>query len=817
MIPRRRSTRPLASLTACWLLTLAALAAAEDKTCWDLLKEKSYDKALVEFRKELKKYPKSCELIDGIGWCFYYEGKYEEAEAQFKQALEVNPDYGFSKQGLEAIAAWRWETYVLAARYYQAASYEAAEATFLLVEKDKSDRFPKEERWRLDQMIGWCEFLLGRGKEAERRFQAALRAHQEADLVRGLACAQLAQGKADESLASYAKLAKMESPTAYDRTQIGWAKLAKGDAEGAVEAFRAAVAPDAATAEAHLGLGLALARTGKAAEAKKELGTAVDLSPSMAQNAELQTLLAAHADWIDLCCRIGWSWYRQGKGEYAYEVFAAAVANSPADVEARTGLGFALYAEGSYDAAIAEFDRALSLGGRPCVFEMQVQGKQPYTLRADARTMRAWCRVKKGEWWKALPEFEEAAKKNPDWVDALCGLGWARYGAGKLDDAEEAFKKAQKLAPGHADAASGIKALEATRTAPYDRGLASYQAGDYAGAKMTLEAELAREGHKDEWKLEGLLGWCLVKLGKPDEGLAHFKHAFRDTPKEQKGSTLLGMASAMYDLRKYADAIEALGQVDAKDSIATESYLLHAWCLYAGGEPQKAMMTFAVVLKTQASSASALLGLGLCKEKAGKEDEAVALVQRALVIAPTLLEGEWMREDALRKKRGGELSDAAGWGWYYAGDSSKALACFEAALADREMPSDTRSEAQVGQGLALYGTGEYAKAAQALSREAGRLPSKATAWDLRCDASTTLARALYATKSYEAAAGTYEKVLSAVKEIGSYPALHAELGWCRLELKAYGEAEREFLAALRLSSDNETAIAGLKKLASLSK
>ncbi len=803
--------------TLALLLLASALAATEDKTCWDLLKEGSYDKAIVEFKKELKRYPQSCELIDGIGWCLYYQGKHVEAEEQFKKALEANPEYGFSKQGMQAVATWRWEVYTLASSYYSAASYEAAEATFLLVEKDRTDRFPKEERWRLDQMIGWCAYFLGRPKDAEGRFQAALKAHMDMDLLRGLARSQLALGKADEALATWAKFSKVETPTAWDRTQIGWAKLAKKDAEGAVEAFRMATAPDDATAEAYLGLGLALARTGKLGEAKTELGRAVDLDPSVAQNEELGSLLVAHADWIDLRCRIGWSWYRLGYSTYAYDVFAAAVAASPADAEARTGLGFALYAQGSYDAAIAELDRALALGGRPCVFEMRVSGKEPYVLHADARTMRAWCWVRKGEWWRALPEFEEAARRNPDWVDALCGLGWARYGGGKLDEAAEAFRKARETAPSHAGASTGLAAIEAARTAPYDRALASYNAGDVAGAKMTLEAELARKGHAEGWRLEGLLGWCLVKLGKPDEALKLFKHAFDETPKGQRGSAILGMASAMFDLKRYGEAVEALDQIEEKDAVATEAYLLRAWCLYAAGEAQRASTTFEVVLASQPSSSSALLGLGLCRDKEGKVDDALALVQRALAVAPGLLDGEWLGSSALRKKREGELSAAAGWGWYYAGDSSKALACFEAALADKQMASDARAEAQVGLGLASYAAGDYARAARELAKEPGRLASKAAAWDIHHDAATTLARSQYAAKSYEAAATTYAKVLSSVKEIDAYPALHAELGWCHLEMKAYDAAEREFLAALRLSSENQTAIDGLKKLASVAR
>lgn len=810
--------RPVPILALAFIAFAALPAAAEDKNCWDLFREGSYEKAIPEFRKEFKKYPKSFELADGLGWCYYYLQQYLPAEEMFRQALALNPSYDFSKQGMDAVAVWRWQDFNLAMSYYYAESYESAELCFLLVERDRSDRFPKSDRWRLDQMIGWCLLFQGQSKEAEARFQSALKTRSDADLLRGLARAQSAQGLYDKALATFARLQKAEKLTASDQVQLGWARLGKGDASAAAQSFKSAVTAESTSAEAHLGLGLAYARDGNLSGAKAEFATAVDLSAWMGENAEFGRLLAAHADWRDLRCRIGWAWYRLGYTTAAQTAFSAAVALEPLDPEARTGLGFALYGQGYYDSAIAELDRAIALPERHPIFEMAVAS---YTIRADAASLRAWCLLKKGQSWAAGPAFEEVVKKNPDWVDAWCGLGWSRYAAGSLEPAREAFRKAADLAPSHSDAATGLAVLDALRTAAYDRAIASYYAADYAGARLTLKTELDRLGDSvpatDLWALQELLGWCLVRLGRAEEALPCFEAALKSMPQDAGTDPWFGKASALHDLGRYDDALAAIEKMGKEDSRPGEARLLAAWCLWGAGEAELAGGAFEKIVGYSPTSSSALLGLGLCREKAGKASEAVALFRRALAISPALLDGERLRTDPLKMKRAAELQAAAGWGWYNAGYASAACVAFGAALANggAGLPIEMREETQTGYGLALCSAGDYAKAVSNLGREVAKLPPKVTAWTLGCDAVTALARSQRALGKSDDAATTYARLLAVVKAIDAYPDLHAELGWCRLDLGSYDDAASEFLEALRLSPESASALAGLRRLAVL--
>ncbi|MBI3097276.1 MAG: tetratricopeptide repeat protein [Planctomycetes bacterium] len=808
------------------LIALVALpVAADDKSCWELFRGGSYEEAVPEFRREIRKYPKSFELLDGLGWCHYYLRQYASAEEMFRQALALNPAYDFSKQGIDAITAWRWQDFNRALSYYSAQSYESAECLFLLIERDRSDRFPKSDRWRLDQMIGWCLLFRGESKEAEARFQTALKTRGESGLLRGLARAQIAQGTYDKALATLARLQKAEKLTASDQVLLGWARLGHKDAAAAAQAFKGAVTAESTNAEAHLGLGLAHARDGNVAGAKAEFSTAVDLSPWMSENAEFAAVLAEHADWRDLRCRIGWAWYRFGYAAAAQTAFSAAVALAPLDPEARTGLGFALYGRGYYGSALAELDRALAGPGQHPFFEMAVptagSGGTSYTIRADAASLRAWCFLKKGQSWAAVPAFEEVVRKNPDWVDAWCGLGWSRYAAGSLDSAREAFEKAATLAPSHPDASDGLAALDALRTAAYDRAVNSYSAGDYAGARLTLKGELDRLGDSVPaaalWALQDLLGWCFVRLGRAEEALPCFEAALKSMPLDAGTDPWFGRASALHDLGRYDDALAAIEKMGDRESRPGEARLLAAWCLWGAGEAELAGGAFEEIVGASPTSSSALLGLGLCREKAGRAGEAVALFRKALAISPALLDGERLRSDPLRMKCAAELQAAAGWGWYYAGYPAAACTAFGAALerGGAGLPIEMKEETQTGYGLSLSLAGDPLKAISILHREVSKLPPMIASWSLGCDAVTALARSQRALGKIDEAATTYSRLLAAVKSIDAYPDLHAELGGCHLDLGAYDQAANEFLEALRLSPENATALAGLKRLAVL--
>lgn len=114
-------------------------------------------------------------------------------------------------------------------------------------------------------------------------------------------------------------------------------------AEG-VDAFRRAVSLDPARAESHLNLGLALTASFQPDAAIRALRRAHELAP----------------DDPRVCSALGGAYLNQGLADRAVPCYRAALARRP-DIWDQANLATALRLDGQYEAALAEFDRALAM------------------------------------------------------------------------------------------------------------------------------------------------------------------------------------------------------------------------------------------------------------------------------------------------------------------------------------------------------------------------------------------------------------------------------------------------------------------------
>jgi tetratricopeptide (TPR) repeat protein len=89
-------------------LTLAAslFAQSADNDAWSLFRRRDYRAALEQMSKDVKSTPDSAALHDGIGWCHYFLGAYDDAEQAFADALARDAEYKWSKQGSRIDTAW---------------------------------------------------------------------------------------------------------------------------------------------------------------------------------------------------------------------------------------------------------------------------------------------------------------------------------------------------------------------------------------------------------------------------------------------------------------------------------------------------------------------------------------------------------------------------------------------------------------------------------------------------------------------------------------------------------------------------------------
>jgi tetratricopeptide (TPR) repeat protein len=168
----------------------------------------------------------------------------------------------------------------------------------------------------------------------------------------------------------------------------------KRDFAAAEEKYRQAVALSPEQEDLHYNLGIALARQGKADEAKKHYEKALELFPDYAEaQNNLGNLLLS-----------------QNKMDEAIALFRQAIENSPENPSFRNNLGTALARQQMIPEAIAEFQEAVRLA-------------PDY---AEARVNLANALLASGKPDEAVAQLNEALRLKPDYKPALQTLQRAR-------------------------------------------------------------------------------------------------------------------------------------------------------------------------------------------------------------------------------------------------------------------------------------------------------------------------------------------------------------------------------------------------------
>ena len=209
---------------------------------------------------------------------------------------------------------------------------------------------------------------------------------------------------------------------------------------------------------AQYGLGVALAREGRAPEAMAHYSTAIRLKPNYPDaRLNLGNLLFA-AGWVREAIAQFEAAIRLRPGspqEHNNYANALAAAGRPAEAiaefqhalwlranypEAEYNLGNILAGSGRLDEAIAHYQNALRLN--------------PAYAEAHANLGVALARSDRLD--EAIGQFREALRLKPDYPEELNNLGNAMAQAGRLVDALAAYEGAVRLRPGYAEAHNGL-------------------------------------------------------------------------------------------------------------------------------------------------------------------------------------------------------------------------------------------------------------------------------------------------------------------------------------------------------------------------
>jgi tetratricopeptide (TPR) repeat protein len=369
---------------------------------------------------------------------------------------------------------------------------------------------------------------------------------------------------------------------------------------------------------------------GRFAEAAEDLRRAINANPN---NAEYQA-------------NYGYVLAKLGKIEEAVKTERAALKLDDKNFTAHYQLGRFLLkigGENNIDEALVHLRRALEL--KPVQDEIRFDLISIYRLKndfanasaqlailenarmTDARVpyLRALLLTDRGDLKEAIPNFQDALRKNENLTIAWRDLGVTHLKLKNWSEAAAVFTELSKKDQNSVEAA-------------YFKALSLYNLGKIGEAET--EARRALEINAGFSEAQTLLGIILASRGSANnEAKEALEQAVALDAKNFDGFFYLGRVR--YALKDYASAIESLKKaVDLQPKHAEARFFLGT-ALEDAGDSESALTQYQELVKFDQNSVYGQLGLGALLVKQGKLEEAIAALRRANEIDATNFEARW--------------------------------------------------------------------------------------------------------------------------------------------------------------------------------
>jgi tetratricopeptide (TPR) repeat protein len=348
--------------------------------------------------------PRSADELNGLGITLAQQGRLEEAIADFRRALEINPDLAQAHHnlGIALQEQGRLEEAV--------ASYRRA----LELKPDYTTAY---------HYLGTALKDLNRLDEAVACYRRALELKPDfVEACNNLAAVLQDQRRLAEAIACYRRVLQYKPDDPIACNNLGAVLQQQGQSAEAAACCRRALKLKPDFIEAHYNLGDALRGQGKLDEAVVSYRRTLELKP----------------DLVDAHYHLGAALKEQRKLDEAVACFRRTLELKPNDAEVHNNLGIVLNDQGKPDEAIACFHRALEL--MPGFLE--AHNNLGVTLNGQGKPE------------EAMACYRRALELKPDYVPAHNNLGNALMNAGKLDEAIACYRRALELEPDYAEAHS---------------------------------------------------------------------------------------------------------------------------------------------------------------------------------------------------------------------------------------------------------------------------------------------------------------------------------------------------------------------------
>jgi len=392
--------------------------------------------------------PRDSACSMGMGWSFLRLGHLLRAWESFSDAMELKPQSAEPLVGMAAAAV---------------ALGRADQARELLA---RALALEPNNPMALNTQ-GHLELSRGDTQKALDSFRAALKVRPDYVDSR-LSAAKILFDRAeyDASAAEYFRLVTQEKRSTTGWNGLGWARLRLGQFDDALSAFAEARRQNPTLPASAYGMGITLARQGKAEQASRRLAEAIFLNPDFAATPEVLELMRSRPEYLELFLEMGEAYARKLYPTIAAPYLEEYLRQNPNSRPGRRALAWASFWAGQEDKAHALFQTLITVNkddpdahlgdGLALLSRGHLDLAEPHlrdAVRLEPGNSLAWRALvvlltRQGRDKEAVAAQKEAPKSRLERLDRMSASGFAALSENRVNDAVRDFRRAVTLDPG---------------------------------------------------------------------------------------------------------------------------------------------------------------------------------------------------------------------------------------------------------------------------------------------------------------------------------------------------------------------------------
>ena len=454
---------------------IAPKNAEAHRTLARILSTRPGDESLSEIRRAVELAPQRADLRDELGTILAQRNQFADAEASYKEALRVDPNFEpalfhlgavhLRGEQLDQAAAELGKAVELVpqdaiAHYYLAKTFTEQAKAVPSKNADALQELRKAAALKPDWLDAQIELGIacqhaGDSDGAVAAFSAAVKLNpQDAEAYNDLGLALVQRGDAEGSIPKFKMAAQLRPQDGTFRGNLAIAYLQRADFDAAITELEAALKLAPENASLHYNLGLAYKLKDQLDKAVVEFQNAIRLQPDLADahytlgilywqrgefdpaDEELQKAIQSKPDYAEAYYTLGTVLKQQGKSPEAAVSVREAVRLQPDFAGAHTTLAAVLRQLGDADGAAAEAKE----GARIAASTNNLQAAT-FSTNSGKRLLGA------GDVDGAIAQFRSAIQSEPKYAAAHYQLALALRQKGEKAEAGKEFQKAAELDP----------------------------------------------------------------------------------------------------------------------------------------------------------------------------------------------------------------------------------------------------------------------------------------------------------------------------------------------------------------------------------